>query len=108
MIAAVAMAAVYRFSRPSFVPSPVRRGAAVAVPAVAAAGAAAPAFADAIGDAAKRLSDEAYPFMKDVNWNSYTYLTKPGAASAGDWAKAVDKAIVMGALMDSDLLKAGV
>ena len=42
------------------------------------------------------------------NWNSYTYLTKPGAASAGDWAKAVDKASVMGALMDSDLLKAGV
>ena len=108
MIAAVAMAAVYRFSRPSFVPSPVRRGAAVAVPAVAAAGAAAPAFADAIGDAAKRLSEEAYPFMKEVNWNSYTYLTKPGAASAGDWAKAVDKAIVMGALMNSDLLKAGV
>merc|ERR1712078_970827 len=27
---------------------------------------------------------------------------------AGDWAKAVDKAIVMGASMDSDLLKAGV
>ena len=65
------MAAVYRFSRPSFVPSPVRRGAAVAVPAVAAAGAAAPAFADAMGDAAKRLSEEAYPFMKEVNWNSY-------------------------------------
>jgi len=108
MIAAVAMAAVYRLSRPSFVPSPVRRGAAVAVPAVAAAGAAAPAFADAIGDAAKRLSEEAYPFMKEVNWNSYTYLTRPGTASAGDWAKAVDKAIVMGASMDSDLLKAGV
>merc|ERR1711937_160497 len=31
-----------------------------------------------------------------------------GTASAGDWAKAVDKAIVMGASMDSDLLKAGV
>ena len=108
MIPAIAMAAVYRFSRPSFVPSPVRRGAAVAVPAVAAAGAAAPAFADAMGDAAKRLSEEAYPFMKEVNWNSYTYLTRPGTASAGDWAKAVDKAIVMGASMDPELLKKGV
>jgi hypothetical protein len=108
MIAAVTMAAVYRFSQPSFVPSPVRRAAAVAVPAVAAAGAAAPAFADAIGDAAKRLSEEAYPFMKEVNWNSYTYLTRPGTASSGDWAKAVDKAIVMGASMDPELLKKGV
>jgi len=108
MIAAVAMAAVYRLRQPSFVPPPVRRAAVVAVPAVAAAGAAAPAFADAIGDAAKRLSEEAYPFMKEVNWNSYTYLTRPGTASAGDWAKAVDKAIVMGASMDPELLKKGV
>merc|ERR1712118_495666 len=89
-------------------PPPVRRAAVVAVPAVAAASAAAPAFADAIGDAAKRLSEEAYPFMKEVNWNSYTYLTRPGTASAGDWAKAVDKAIVMGASMDPELLKKGV
>jgi len=108
MIAAVAMAAVYRLRQPSFVPPPVRRASLAAVPAMAAAGAATPAFADAIGDAAKRLSEEAYPFMKEVNWNSYTYLTRPGTASAGDWAKAVDKAIVMGASMDSDLLKAGV
>merc|ERR1712124_168006 len=54
------------------------------------------------------LSEEAYPFMKEVNWNSYTYLTRPGTASAGDWAKAVDKAIVMGASMDPELLKKGV
>ena len=66
MIAAVAMAAVYRLRQPSFVPPPVRRAAVVAVPAVAAASAAAPAFADAIGDAAKRLSEEACPFMKEV------------------------------------------
>ena len=85
-------------------PPPVRRAAVVAVPAVAAASAAAPAFADAIGDAAKRLSEEAYSFMKEVNWNSYTYLTKPGKGSAGERAKAVDKEIVMGASLDSDLL----
>ena len=78
------------------------------LPDLDAAGAAAPAFADAIGDAAKRLSEEANPFMKEVNWNSYTYLTRPGTASAGDWAKAVDKAIVMGASMDPELLSKGV
>merc|ERR1739848_938807 len=46
--------------------------------------------------------------MGEVNWNSYAYLVKPGSASAGDWVKAVDKAIVMGASMDSELLKKGV
>merc|ERR1711979_167497 len=50
----------------------------------------------------------AYPFMKEVNWNSYAYLVKPGSAPAGDWVKAIDKAIVMGASMDSELLKKGV
>merc|ERR1712039_160540 len=35
-------------------------------------------------------------------------LVKPGSASAGDWVKAVDKAILMGASMDSELLKKGV
>merc|ERR1712066_552669 len=57
---------------------------------------------------AKKLSDAAYPFMKEVNWNSYAYLVKPGSASAGDWVKAIDKAILMGAAMGSELLKKGV
>merc|ERR1712087_264531 len=35
-------------------------------------------------------------------------LTKPGSASAGEWVKAIDTAIVMGAAMDSKLLKAAV
>merc|ERR1711933_437289 len=43
-----------------------------------------------------------------INWNSGLALTKPGSASAGDWLKAIDKAIVMGAAMDSKLLKAAV
>merc|ERR1712087_694004 len=55
-----------------------------------------------------KLSDAAYPLLKDVNWNSGLALTKPGSASAADWLKAIDKAIVMGASMDSKLLKAGV
>merc|ERR1719437_246020 len=69
---------------------------------------AAPAFADEIGDAAKKLSDASYPFLKDVNWNSGLALTKPGSASAADFTKAIAKAIDMGAAMDSNLLKAGV
>merc|ERR1712226_1488937 len=69
---------------------------------------AAPAFADEIGNAAAKLSDAAYPFMKDVDWNSMLYLQKPGgSASALDWVKAIDSAIVMGEKMDSKLLKDG-
>merc|ERR1711939_587031 len=66
-------------------------------------------MADPIGDAAKKLTDAAYPLMKEVKWDSYVYNLKPGgSATAGDWAKAVDKAIEMGAAMDPKLLKAGV
>merc|ERR1711933_487416 len=43
-----------------------------------------------------------------INWNSGLALTKPGSASAGEWVKAIDTAIVMGAAMDSKLLKAAV
>merc|ERR1719254_298813 len=67
-----------------------------------------PAFADPIGDAGKKLSEASYPFLKDINWKSTLALTKPGSAGAGDWLKAIDKAIVMGASMDSKLLKAAV
>merc|ERR1712039_725521 len=80
----------------------------IAAPAAVAILGAAPAFADEIGNAAKKLSDASYPFLKDINWNSGLALTKPGSASAGDWLKAIDKAIVMGASMDSKLLKAAV
>merc|ERR1719414_461082 len=107
-MAAAAVATVHYLRKPTtFVPPAARHTAAVVVPAVAAAGAATPAFADAIGDAAKKLSEDAYPFMKEVNWNSYTYLTKPGSASAGDWSKAIEKMIAMGAAMDPELLKKG-
>jgi len=108
VVAAVAFAAVCHLRRPAFVPPPARRVASLAVPAVAAVAASAPAFADEIGVAAKTLAAKAYPFMKEVDWNSYAYLVKPGSASAGDWLQAIDKAIVMGASMDSDLLKKGV
>jgi len=52
-----------------------------------------------------KLSNDAYPFMKDVDWFSYLFLQKPGGSgSALDWVKAVDSAIVMGSKMDSQLL----
>merc|ERR1712050_626760 len=46
--------------------------------------------------------------LKDIDWKSTLALTKPGSASAGEWVKAIDTAIVMGAAMDSKLLKAAV
>ena len=50
----------------------------------AAAGAAAmlgasPAFADEIGDAAKKLGEASYSFAKEVDWNNGLYLQAPGA-----------------------------
>jgi len=85
---------------------------AAPLPAVASAaaslGAAGYARADAIGDAAAKLSKAAYPFMKEVPWNSQLYLVKPGNGDAVSWAKAVGKMISMGAQMDPKLVKAGV
>jgi hypothetical protein len=57
-----------------------------------------------IGDAASKLSDAAYPFVKDVDWFSTLYMQNPSSAGALEWVKAVDKAIEMGAAMDSKLL----
>merc|ERR1711862_713692 len=96
-----------------FVPPPSgvksARSAQLSTAACAAAllGAAENAHADAIGDAAGKLSKAAYPFMKEVNWNSYLYSTSPGSKDAVAWAKAIGKMIDMGAAMDSTLLKAG-
>merc|ERR1712039_652110 len=75
--------------------------------AAALLGAADNAHADAIGDAAGKLSKAAYPFMKEVPWNSYLYSTNPGSTDAVAWAKAIGKMIDMGAAMDTKLLKAG-
>merc|ERR1719188_2045016 len=68
---------------------------------------AAPAFADEIGDAAAKLSKAAYPFMKEVPWNSNLYNLNPGSSDAVSWTKAIGKMIAMGAAMDPALLKRG-
>merc|ERR1712039_1084174 len=78
-----------------------------AAPAAVATLGCAPAFADEIGDAAAKLSKAAYPFMKEVPWNSNLYNLNPGSSDAVGWAKAIGKMIDMGAAMDTKLLKAG-
>jgi len=92
-------------------PPPASSGRAAPVPAAASAvaslGVAGTAHADAIGDAAAKLSKAAYPFMKEVPWNSNLYNINPGSADAVKWAKAVGKMIAMGAQMDPKLVKAG-
>merc|ERR1712151_1123665 len=90
----------------TFVPPALRRAAPVVVPAAATLGGA-PVFADEIGDAAAKLSKAAYPFMKEVDWNSNLYSVSPGSKDAVAWAKAIGKMIDMGAAMDTKLLKAG-
>merc|ERR1711971_506220 len=67
---------------------------------------AAPAFADEIGDAAKKLAEASYPFAKEVDWNNGIYLQAPGAFKPLEAVKAIDKMIVMGAQADPKLLKA--
>merc|ERR1712232_1196821 len=67
---------------------------------------AAPAFADQIGDAAKKLAEASYPFAKEVDWNNGIYLQAPGKVAPLDALKAIDKMIVLGAQADPKLLKA--
>merc|ERR1711948_168936 len=67
---------------------------------------AAPAFADEIGDAAKKLAADSYAFAKEVDWNSGIYLQAPGKFKPLEALKAIDKMIVMGAQADPKLLKA--
>merc|ERR1711988_2034016 len=79
----------------------------------AAAGAAAmlgtsPAFADEIGDAAKKLGEASYAFAKEVDWNNGLYLQSPGKFAPLEALKAIDKMIVMGAAADPKALKAAV
>merc|ERR1712150_402761 len=74
--------------------------------ASAAAPASVPSGGDAIGQAAKKLSDASYPFLKEVDWTSDLFLKPLPGASSAQLLKAVDKAIVMGSAMDGNLLKA--
>ena len=59
---------------------------------------AAPAFADNIDDAAKKLSDASYPFLKEIDWTADYAKNIPGADPL-QMAKAISKTIDMGAAM---------
>jgi len=107
-VVAAALAGVCYVKQNAFVSGPARRSALAVAPVAVAAVASAPAFADEIGEASKKLTAASYPFMKEVDWNSYLFNVKPGTASPAEWAKALDKAIVMSASMDPDVLKKAV
>jgi len=110
VVIACAAGGIALFSSHAFVPAPNvnRRAQLSAIAGSAAALGAAPAFADEIGNAATALTDASYPFLKEIDWNSFVYSIKPGSADAIGWLKAIDKAIVMGTAMDSKLLKEAV
>merc|ERR1712008_431438 len=74
---------------------------------VASAGAAASApSGDAIGAAAKKLSDASYPFLKEVDWSSDLFMKPLPGASSARVLQALDKTIVMGSAVDGNALKA--
>merc|ERR1712070_1158018 len=68
---------------------------------------AAPAYADKIDDAAKKLSEASYPFLKEIDWTSDVYAKVPTQSPAAV-LKAIDSMLKMGAAMDPSALKAGV
>jgi hypothetical protein len=51
------------------------------------------AFADEIGDAAKKLGDASYSFAKEVDWNNGIFLQAPGKFQPLEALKAIDKMI---------------
>merc|ERR1712186_204543 len=64
------------------------------------------AFADEIGDAAKKLGEASYAFAKEVDWNNGLYLQAPGQFQPLKALTAIDKMIVLGAQADPKLLSA--
>ena len=88
----------------TFVPGP-RHAAPVAAAAAASMMMAPAAFADEIGDAAKKLGDASYSFAKEVDWNNGIFLQAPGKFQPLKALKAIDKMIEMGAAADPKLLK---
>ena len=55
------------------------------------------AFADQIGDAAKKLGDASYDFAKEVDWNNGVFLQAPGIRALGGWARGL--AVGLGRVM---------
>ncbi|CAE8582220.1 unnamed protein product [Polarella glacialis] len=113
VVAMAAVVALCNLWMPAFVPPPagqsLRHGVhmSTAVGAAGVLGAAPAAFADKIDDAATKLSAASYPFLKEIDWTSPVYGTLP-RANPVKVLQAINKALVMGASMDSEALKKGV
>jgi len=105
LVAAAAVAALCKLQG-AFVPAPAGRSMPMAAGAAAMLGAA-PAYADKIDDAAKKLSDASYPFLKEIDWTSDVYAKLP-TQSPTEVLKAVDSMLKLGAAMDPAALKTGV
>merc|ERR1712224_823482 len=90
----------------AFVPAPAGRSMGMAAGAATMLGAA-PAYADKIDDAAKKLSEASYPFLKEIDWTSDVYAKLP-TKSPTEVIKAVDSMLKLGAAMDPAAFKAGV
>ena len=110
MVVFAALVGLWHLGRPAFLP-PAGQSARRAVPvagAVAALTGAMPALADKIDDAAVKLSEASYPFLKEYPWNDAGYtVTLPGASPSAV-LKAIKPTLEMGAAMDPSALKAGV
>jgi len=108
LVAAAAAAALCQLRQSSFVPAPAGRSMPLSTAAGAAAMlGAAPAYADKIDDAAKKLSVESYDFLKKIDWNSDIYGKLP-SSSPPVVLDAIKPVLAMGAAMDSAALKKGV
>jgi len=106
LVAAAAVAALCKLQA-AFVPSPAGRSMMGTAAGAAAMLGAAPAYADKIDDAAKKLSEASYPFLKEIDWTSDVYGKLP-TQSPTEVIKAVDSMLKLGAAMDPAALKTGV
>eukprot|EP00931_Biecheleriopsis_adriatica_P110486 TRINITY_DN8477_c0_g1_i2.p1 TRINITY_DN8477_c0_g1~~TRINITY_DN8477_c0_g1_i2.p1 ORF type:complete len:220 (-),score=64.17 TRINITY_DN8477_c0_g1_i2:154-753(-) len=104
MVAAAALA-LCQFRQRAFVPPPASQKLPVSAGAAAMLGAA-PAYADKIDDAAKKLSADSYAFLKAIDWNEATWAKLP-SASPPVVLDAIKPVLAMGAAMDSGALKKG-
>merc|ERR1712146_791586 len=104
---AAAALALWQLGQRSFVPPAGGQKMPVSMATGAAAMlGAAPAYADKIDDAAKKLSADSYDFLKAIDWNEATWAKLP-SASPPVVLDAIKPVLAMGAAMDSAALKKG-
>merc|ERR1711988_1039844 len=106
LVAAAAVAALCKLQG-AFVPAPGRSMQLSTAAGAAAMLGAAPAYADKIDDAAKKLSIDSYDFLKKIDWSSDIYGKLP-SVSPPVVLDAIKPVLAMGAAMDSAALKKGV